>query len=114
VPGLELTLDYTHFVAKGFTEVEIEPLLLRSRHFHARGGASGRIQTSLRESTIDYDRVVDVLIDSGYDQYIAVEYVWNEWERMNEIDVLSETVIFRDWLRAKFAGKRSAHPTGGT
>jgi sugar phosphate isomerase/epimerase len=37
-PGLELTLDYTHFVAQGFSAADIEPLLKVTRHLHARGG----------------------------------------------------------------------------
>src|SRR5262249_29492634 len=60
-PGLELTLDYTHSVFNGIPEAEIEPLLRHARHFHARGGAPGRIQTTLHENTIDYARVVEAM-----------------------------------------------------
>ena len=43
-PGLELTLDYTHYVSQGFSEDKLEPLIRHARHFHARGGAPGRVQ----------------------------------------------------------------------
>jgi hypothetical protein len=47
----------------------------------------------------------------GYEGYIAVEYVWSNWRRMNEIDVLSETILMRDRLRAKLAGAAWSYPT---
>jgi len=101
-PEVELTLDYTHFVAQGIAEERIEPLVSRARHFHARGARLGRGQTSVKDNTIDYERVVDVLAESGYAGYLAVEYVWIEWEHMNECDNMSETIIMRDRL----AGRR--------
>ena len=103
VPGLTVTLDYTHFVSEGVLEVEIDPLLARTRHLHARGGANGRIQTPLSASTIDYERIVALLLDSGYSGFIAVEYCWVDWEGMNNVDVISESVILRDRLRAMLA-----------
>lgn len=103
--GLELTLDYTHYVCQGFSEREIEPLLRYARHFHARGGDGARLQAPLKESTIDYERIIDRMAEIGYDGYIAVEYCWVAWERLNEVDVLSETVIMRDRLRSKLANE---------
>ena len=61
-PELELTLDYTHYVSQGFAEAELEPLLPHARHFHARGGAAGRVQCALKDSTIDYGRAVEALL----------------------------------------------------
>jgi sugar phosphate isomerase/epimerase len=37
VSGLTLTLDYTHFVCRGFSESDCEALLPRASHLHARG-----------------------------------------------------------------------------
>jgi sugar phosphate isomerase/epimerase len=113
-PDLELTLDYTHFVSQGITEDRIEPLANRARHFHARGAKPGRGQTSVRDSTIDYERVVDTLVSSGYDGYLAVEYVWIEWEHMNECDNLSETILMRDRLAAWVARRQSSHLSSTT
>lgn len=100
-PGLQLTLDYTHFVGLGFAEEEGDPLVAYTRHFHARGGANGFMQTSLRDNTIDYERIVGVLQSHGYDGYTCVEFVHAEWEPLlADVDVLSETVQLRDRLRA--------------
>jgi sugar phosphate isomerase/epimerase len=112
-PDLELTLDYTHYVSQGFTEPEIEPLLARARHVHVRGGTNGRLQTSLRDTTIDYERIVDVLRGHGYDGYLQLEYVWGEWGSLNQIDVVSETILLLDRLRAKLADEPWSYPQFG-
>src|SRR6266568_4735084 len=44
VPGLTLTLDYTHFTYQGIPDVDIEPLVALASHFHARGACPGKIQ----------------------------------------------------------------------
>ena len=36
----------------------------------------------------------------GYDGDVSIEYSWLEWERMNELDVLSETMLMRIVLSA--------------
>jgi sugar phosphate isomerase/epimerase len=98
-PGLELTLDYTHYVCQGFEAGELEPLLAHTRHFHARGGNATSLQARLADATIDYERVLRAQAEVGYDGYVAVEYCWVAWERLNEVDVLTETVLLRDKLR---------------
>jgi sugar phosphate isomerase/epimerase len=104
-PGLELTVDYTHFVVQGFPQDEIDPLLVHARHFHARGAARGRVQAAMAANEIDYERVVDALRAVNYGGYLAIEYVCTDWEEMNDLDVASETVLMRDRLRAKLAGE---------
>jgi sugar phosphate isomerase/epimerase len=113
-PGLELTLDYTHYVSQGFSEAQLEPLARHARHFHARGGARGRVQCALKDSTIDYGRAVDALREAGYDGALAVEYVWIDWERCNECDNISETILLRDRLRAALAGEPWSYPVSTT
>ncbi len=77
-PDLELTLDYTHCASQGFTEQEIKPLLAHARHAHVRGGADGRLQTALRENTIDYERVIDELRKHGMRAICnSSTYGWN-------------------------------------
>lgn len=104
-PGLELTLDYTHFVARGIAAAEVHPLVPYARHLHARGARPGRGQCPMAENEIDYGEVVAELRRRGYEGFIAPEYVWIEWERMNECDNVSETVLMRDRLRAHIAGR---------
>src|SRR5438093_178728 len=44
VPGLTLTLDYTHFTRAGLPDSSVEPLIRYASHFHARGARRGRLQ----------------------------------------------------------------------
>jgi sugar phosphate isomerase/epimerase len=115
-PALALTLDYTHFVSQGIAEADIEPLARRARHVQTRGVALDRLQAPLQASTLDFERMVDVLGDAGYDDFITIEYIWVAWKGLNEIDVISETVMLRDRLTAKFRGGpwTAPGPTGIT
>jgi sugar phosphate isomerase/epimerase len=105
VQRLELTLDYSHFVFQGYSEQEIEPLITHTRHLHARGAAHGRMQAPLSENTIDFERMVDALVEAGYQGDIGLEYLWIEWADLNRCDTLSETILLRDRLRARLAGE---------
>ena len=98
-PGLTLSLDYTHFTKAGYSDAEIEPLLQYASHFHVRGARKDHLQAPFSENTIDYERVLKVMNDQNYSGYQALEYVWIEWERCNECDNLSETILFRDFLK---------------
>ncbi len=99
-PGLTLTLDYTHFTYQGYDDAQIEPLVRHASHFHARGACKGRLQAPRTENVIDYPRVVREMQRVGYTGYVGVEYVWQEWERNNEVDNVSESIMLRDQLRA--------------
>ena len=98
VPGLGLTLDYAHFTRGGIPDDRIEPLLAHATHLHARCARRGRLQCPLKENTIDFPRVVDGLTRRRFKGWIALEYVWIDWEHCNEVDVLSETVMLRKQL----------------
>lgn len=99
VPGLTLTLDYTHFTRLGIPDSEIEPLISLASHFHARCARLDRLQCSFPQNTIDYGRVLDVMRQVGYGGYVGVEYVWIDWEHCNEVDNLSETILLRNFIR---------------
>ncbi len=99
VPGLTLTVDYTHFTLRGNARFSPEPLLKHASHFHKRGASEGRLQTSFKANKIDYARVVELLRKYNYSGYLGVEYVWIDWEHCNEVDNLSETIQWRDFLR---------------
>ncbi len=96
VPSLTLTLDYTHFTYQGFSDNDCEALIPFASHFHARGGAVKRLQTSLKKSSIDYRRVLQRMKEVEYPGYFAIEYVWIDWEGCNETDNISETILLRD------------------
>jgi sugar phosphate isomerase/epimerase len=113
VAGLELTLDYSHYVAQGFSVAEAEPLIARARHFHARGAANGRMQTSMTGNEIDYERTVGALRAGGFEGSISIEYVWDDGGELDGVDVASETVIMRDRLQAGLAGRAWTYPELG-
>ena len=98
-PGLTLTLDYTHFVRRGIAEAQVEPLIAHASHFHARGARKGRLQASVKQNTIDYARIAQLLKRVRYRGYIGIEYVWIDWEHCNEVDNLSETILLRELIR---------------
>lgn len=100
VPGLTLTLDYTHFTRAGLPDSAVEPLLRYASHFHVRGASGGRLQTSFTRNVIDYRRIASRMQSSGYSGWVGIEYVWIDWEHCNECDNISETILFRDFFRA--------------
>lgn len=102
VPGLTLTLDYTHFIYSGYTQEEIDPFLAHASHFHARGAKKGRLQTLMTENTIDYKKVIEKLKATNYAGWIGLEYIWTAWERCNEADTLSETILLRDLIKEAY------------
>jgi sugar phosphate isomerase/epimerase len=107
---LELTLDYSHFVYQGYPEPEIEPLVTHARHFHARGAREARMQCALKDSAVDFERMIDLAKTAGYDGDIGLEYLWIDWEHLNECDTVSETILLRDRLRAKLGGQPWSYP----
>jgi sugar phosphate isomerase/epimerase len=109
VPGLTLTLDYTHFTLQGIADEEVAPLLPLASHFHVRGARKGRLQASFAENTIDYRGVLDGLAAAKYRGYLGLEYVWIDWQHCNEVDNLSETVLWRRFLLAHAGKKVAAH-----
>lgn len=99
VPGLTLTLDYTHFTRVGMADAAVEPLVPLASHFHIRGARPGRLQAPLKDNSVDYARVLAAARDAGYQGWLGVEYVWQDWEHCNECDNVSESILFRDMLR---------------
>jgi sugar phosphate isomerase/epimerase len=99
-PGLGLTLDYAHFTRAGVPDKRVEPLAARATHFHARCARPGRLQCGFTENAIDFPRAMKALSRSAFKGWVALEYVWIDWEHCNEVDVLSETIRLRDHLAA--------------
>jgi sugar phosphate isomerase/epimerase len=103
VPGLTLTLDYTHFTRAGISDDRIEPLVPHASHVHMRGACRGRLQCNFAQNTIDYPRMLAAMDKAGYRGWIGVEYIWIDWEHCNESDTVSETLVLRDFLRSSAA-----------
>jgi sugar phosphate isomerase/epimerase len=102
VKGLTLTLDYTHFTKRGIEDSVIEELMPYASHFHARNACKGRAQCTAKDNTIDYPRVMRKMIENNYKGFVGLEYVWIEWEHMNEADNVSETIQLRNVLRKAY------------
>ena len=84
----------------------VEPLVPYASHIHVRGAREGRLQCSFKDNTIDYRRVLKLLANSQYSGYLGVEYVWIDWEHCNEVDNVSESILWRDFLRASTSNAR--------
>lgn len=99
VPGLTLTLDYGHFAYQGIADDEVHPLVPYASHFHARGGAKGILQSTVKDNTIDFPEILRRLKAAGYDGYLCLEYVYVDWEGCNRTDNISETLKLREFLK---------------
>ena len=91
VPGLGLTLDYSHFVDPGHPQAEVEPLHAYARHVHIRQAALGKRVETVEEGTIDFARVFELLKSSSYNGVVAVEYVDCDETTACGVDVMVET-----------------------
>ena len=100
VPGLKLTLDYAHFVCLGYRQEEIDPLAEYAAHMHMRQARPGALQAKWGEGTIDFGAMVERLAAVGYDGFLSIEYVHQDYMSTLFDDVLTETVRMRDHLRA--------------
>lgn len=98
VPGLTLTLDYGHFIYQGMANDLVHPLLPHASHFHARGGAKGALQSTMKDNSIDFCAILQGLARVNYRGWICLEYVWVDWEGCNRTDNLSETLLLRNLL----------------
>src|SRR2546425_1103499 len=104
VPGLKLTLDYSHFVAGGPPAESVDRLLAHAGHFHARQAADGRLQASSKDGSLRFEEIVGRLRASGYQGDLCLEYTWQDWRGCWHQDVVSESIVLRDLLRRVLAG----------
>jgi sugar phosphate isomerase/epimerase len=102
VPGLTLTLDYSHFIRSGFPQNEITPLLAYASHFHARGASPQMMQTPVKESAIDFAQVVRDMKAAGYTGVITMEYVYEDWEDNFRADTVSETILLKNLIESEW------------
>jgi sugar phosphate isomerase/epimerase len=99
VPGLKLVLDYAHFVCLGYRQEEIDLLLPHAAHVHMRQARTGVLQSKLEQGTINFPALLGTLRESGYEGFLALEYVHQEYMGTLYDDVLTETVKMRDLVR---------------
>lgn len=89
VPGLKLTLDYSHFVAQGYDQGAVEPLHAYASHFHARQAKQGNRNAPRAEGTIDFHRLVNKLQADRWEGTICLEY------EPHDLDAYAESL----WLK---------------
>jgi sugar phosphate isomerase/epimerase len=107
VERLTLTLDYGHFIMAGENSTQVHELLPFASHIHVRGGGPGRLQTSVAENTIDFPGMLTGLKHLGYAGFLALEYVWIDWNGCNRTDNVSETILLRNALESLASGQRN-------
>lgn len=95
VPGLTLTLDYSHFVHAGFAQSEYEALDAHARHMHVRQAAPGRLAAPVEDGTIDYRLALTHLRDIGYSGAFTTEYVCSPWYGQDECDTEKENHLMQ-------------------
>ena len=95
-PGIKLALDYAHFACLGYTQDSVDVLAEHAGHVHLRQAKSGYLQTKLEEGTLNFPAMFGKLKEVGYDKYLSIEYVHQNYMMTVYDDVLSETIKMRD------------------
>lgn len=109
VPGLQITLDYAHYVFGGAEQSDIDQMLPHARHLQCRPGRHGALQVPVSEDAIDWPSVVAQLNAAAYTGWLALEYTWQEWLGCNRVDTVAESALLRDILqRADEASRPTA------
>ncbi|MCX5579271.1 sugar phosphate isomerase/epimerase family protein [Kaistia terrae] len=99
VPGLKLTLDYAHFACLGYRQEEIDVLASHAAHVHLRQARAGVLQCKLALGTLNFGAMLGTLRAAGYNGYLSIEYVHQDYMDGQHDDVLTETVDMRDCVR---------------
>jgi inosose dehydratase len=110
VPGLGLTLDYSHLVAAGEPQSAIASLDPLATHWHARQAVPGRISVTRTAGQIDHRPIVAGLLERRFGGSVAVEYVRSSWQRQDELDVDAENDGLRDELEEIAQGLGAGQP----
>jgi sugar phosphate isomerase/epimerase len=97
--GIGLALDYAHFACLGYRQEEIDALAPHAVHVHLRQARMGALQAKFAQGTLNFPAMFGTLRDAGYDGWLAVEYVHQNYMNTLDEDVLTETVAMRDCFR---------------
>jgi sugar phosphate isomerase/epimerase len=75
VPGVGLTLDYSHWVSVEFEQSEIAKMLPHTRHMHIRQAKVGSRQQPVETGTIDFGEVTQRLLNMDFSGNLAIEHI---------------------------------------
>lgn len=103
--GIGLALDYSHFACLGYRQEEVDPLARHAVHVHLRQARMGALQAKFAQGTLNFPAMFATLRDAGYDGWLAIENVHQDYMNTLTEDVLTETVTMRDcyhhWKEAR-------------
>ncbi|EPX84669.1 Sugar phosphate isomerase/epimerase [Rubellimicrobium thermophilum DSM 16684] len=98
--GMRIVLDPAHFLCLGYPQAEIDNLAPHAAHVHLRQARPGALQAKFAEGTINFPALFGTLREAGYDGYLALEAVHQDYMGTLHEDVLTETVRMRDAFRS--------------
>ena len=97
--GVGLALDYAHFACLGYPQEEIDPLAQYAVHVHLRQARMGALQAKFAQGTLNFPALFGTLRDAGYQGWLALEAVHQDFMATVSEDVITETVAMRDCFR---------------
>lgn len=101
VPGLEITLDWSHMLCQDIKHDAVLPLLEHTRHVQLRQAAKGKLQTPYDKGKLDVVKVVAALKAVNYEGVVTVEYMNTPgWHGMVSVNTIRESARLRDDLKA--------------
>ncbi len=100
VTGIGLALDYAHFACLGYRQEEVDPLAAHAVHVHLRQARMGALQAKFAQGTLNFPAMFATLRDAGYQGWLALEAVHQDYMNTLSEDVITETVALRDCFRA--------------
>jgi sugar phosphate isomerase/epimerase len=103
VPGLKVSLDYSHFMPQGHSIEEVHALIPFAGHVHARQANRERLQCRQEEGILDFEAIVQELVKQDYKGNIALEYVCVNYRGCNDVDVITETLKLKKDLQEYLA-----------
>ena len=98
VPGLMASLDYSHFMPQGHTEEEVDVLIPRAGHVHAREANRERLQCRMEDGILDFDHILGALKKDGYNGNVTLEYIFVNYCGCYDVDVIIETLKLKQEL----------------
>lgn len=94
--GIGLVLDYSHFACLGYRQDEVDPLAAHAVHVHLRQAKMGALQAKFAQGTLNFPAMFGTLRDAGYQGWLSLEAVHQDFMNTLTDDVVTETIALRD------------------
>lgn len=98
--GVGLCLDYAHFACLGYRQDEIDVLAPHATHVHLRQARIGQLQAKFDQGTLNFPALFGTLRAAGYQGWMALEAVHQDYMATLGDDVMTETIRMRDSFAA--------------